>query len=163
MIRRQWRKFGWPHSTLKVLSSYTYERSVEWITVGCHSVLPRSQRALPLFKHYQRNSLIATWSELSVREHPITSISLCYFLHLVVLKISSIVLCDLAPSLTSHFCNYITGCCACFHRSNKETCYESFYELFFPDSTNLRDPAGRPSRRIFRVPRLTFDVQLSRN
>jgi hypothetical protein len=44
----------------KFVFRYTYERSVQWITVGCHSVLPRSQRALPIFKHYQRNDLIAT-------------------------------------------------------------------------------------------------------
>ncbi|KAI6188899.1 hypothetical protein M3Y98_00404200 [Aphelenchoides besseyi] len=40
--------------------TYTYERSVQWITVGCHSVLPRSQRALPLFKHYKRSDSIET-------------------------------------------------------------------------------------------------------
>ncbi|KAI6233584.1 hypothetical protein M3Y99_00894200 [Aphelenchoides fujianensis] len=41
-------------------ATFTYERSVQWITVGCHSVLPRSQRALPLFKHYKREDSVET-------------------------------------------------------------------------------------------------------
>ncbi|CAD5226101.1 unnamed protein product [Bursaphelenchus okinawaensis] len=34
---------------------YVYEKSVHWITVGCHSVLPRSQRALPIRKLIKMN------------------------------------------------------------------------------------------------------------
>lgn len=49
------------HSLIQQSScSFTYQRSVQWVTVGCHSVLPRTQRALPLFKHYKRANTIAT-------------------------------------------------------------------------------------------------------
>ncbi|VDP41128.1 unnamed protein product [Heligmosomoides polygyrus] len=39
---------------------WRYERGSQSITVGCHSVLPRSQRASSLTQHYRRNSGGAT-------------------------------------------------------------------------------------------------------
>lgn len=36
---------------------YEYVRAVQTITVGCHSVLPRSQRASPLYNHYRTREI----------------------------------------------------------------------------------------------------------